>query len=442
MAEVWKQWRGQIVDEQFPLLQYLCGSDQCAVFLTSFNQQKAAIKLIPANSGAGAETLKGWQAAAKLSHPHLLKLLHTGQWAKSGHSFLYVVTEFAEEDLSQILPQRALSAREARDMLRPVLDVLAYLHRNNFVHGHLKPSNVLASGDQLKVSSDGLHAAGDLIRTASTPSVYLAPEVDNHGLSPASDVWSLGVVLMEALTQRPPVWNEKEKDPTVPASLPDPFREISENCLRRDPAQRWTINQIQCSLNPSAPAVPKPTVVSREISHAPAKRRFTFPVIAGAAVVIAVLLAAKFAAHPSASETGNSPTTETQPHPSQQPPTVKTAAPASTAASAAVEKPSGSSAGAVLKQVVPDVPRSARNTIQGTVRVSVLASVDSSGNVSGTRFENHGPSAYFANLAMKAAKEWKFKSPQVDGREVASNWTLHFDFKRGGTNVRSERKTR
>jgi hypothetical protein len=43
---------------------------------------------------------------------------------------------------------------------------------------------------------------------------------------------------------------------------------------------------------------------------------------------------------------------------------------------------------------------------------------------------------------MKAAKDWKFKSPQVGGREVASNWTLHFDFKRSGTNVRSEQKSR
>jgi TonB family protein len=444
MAEVWKQWRGQIVDNSFPLLQYLCGSDQCAVFLTSFKQQQAAIKLVPASSASATEPLKPWQAAAGLSHPHLLKLLHAGQWAKNGHSFHYAVTEFAEEDLSQILPQRALTAREARDMLRPVLGVLAYLHQNNFVHGHLKPSNILASGDQLKVSSDGLHTAGDLVRTASTPSVYLAPEVDNQGLSPASDVWSLGVVLVEALTQRAPVWDEKQQDPKVPASLPDPFREITENCLRRDPAQRWTIDQIQAFLNPTAPAVPKRAVASTETPHAPAKRRFTLPLIAGAAVVIAVLFAAKFAGHPSASEAGTTPTTVTQARPSEQPPTSEKAAvvPPAPAVTPTVEKPSGSSSGAVVKQVVPDVPRSARNTIQGTVRVSVLASVDPSGNVSATRFENHGPSAYFANLAMKAAKDWKFKSPELDGREVASNWTLHFDFRRSGTNVRSERKPR
>jgi TonB family protein len=443
MAEVWKQWRGQIVDERFPLLQYLCGSDQCAVFLTSFNQQKAAIKLMPAIPGTAAEPLKAWQAAAKLSHPQLLKLFHAGQWAKNGHFFVYVVTEFAEEDLSQILPQRALTAREVRDMLRPVLDVLSYLHQNNFVHGHLKPSNILASGDQLKVSSDGLHNAGDLVHGASTPSIYLGPEVDNQGLSPASDVWSLGVVLVEALTQGPPVWGEKQQDPKIPASLPDPFREIAENCLHRDPAQRWTIAQIQDALNRPAPALTKRTTVSTETLHAPVKRRVTFPLIAGAAVVIAVLLAARFVGHPSTSEAGNTPTTVAPRASSQQPQAsekVTQVSPPATPAPA--EARSGSSSGVVLKQIVPDVPRSARNTIQGTVRVSVLAAVDPSGNVSSARFEHHGPSDYFANLALKAAKDWKFKSPQKDGREMASNWALHFDFKRSGTSVRSEPRSR
>lgn len=444
MAEVWKQWRGQVVDDQFPLLQYLCGSDQCAVFLTSFNQQKAAIKLMPGVPGTAAEPLKAWQAAAKLSHPQLLKLLHAGQWTKNGHFFLYVVTEFAEEDLSQILPQRALTAREVRDMLRPVLGVLAYLHQNNFVHGHLKPSNILATGDQLKVSSDGLHSAGDLVRSVSTPSIYLAPEVDNQGLSPASDIWSLGVVLVEALTQRPPAWNEKEEDPKIPASLPDPFREIAENCLHRDPAQRWTIDQIQAALNPTAPAVPRRAVVSSDKASDPGNHRFALPAIAGAFVIIAVLLAAKFAGHSSTSEAGNTPTTVAQSQSSEPPETPEKAGPAPPASSAPAPSgsPSGSSSGAVLKKVVPDVPRSARNTIQGTVRVSVLASVDPSGSVSATRFENRGPSAYFANVAMKAAKDWKFKSPQVNGHEVASNWTLHFDFKRSGTNVRSEPRSR
>jgi len=440
MTEAWTQWRGQVVDDKFPLLQCLCGSDQCAVFLTSLNQQKAAIKLIPSVPGSPVEQFKAWQAAAKLSHPHLLKLVRAGQWTKNGQSFLYVVTEFADEDLSQILPQRALSARETRDMLRPLLNVLAHLHQNNFVHGHLKPSNILATGDQLKVSSDGLHAVGDLIDGPATPSVYLAPEVDDQGLSPASDVWALGVVLVEVLTQRPPIWDDKRSDPKIPASVPDPFREIAENCLHRDPAQRWTIDRIQACLGASPSVVPKRPV--RAKANVPAKRRFMLPLIA-AIVIVAVFLAAKFVGRSSQ----NAPLTST----TQSAPVPRTAEakPAAVLASTEPTQPVAeaprnndvSTSGAVLKKVVPDVPRSARSTIQGTVRVSVAASVDSSGSVSAAHFENHGPSAYFANLAMKSAKDWKFKPPQVDGREVASNWTLHFDFKRSGTDVRSTQKS-
>ena len=69
---------------------------------------------------------------------------------------LYVVMEYAEENLSEILPQRPLSSAEARDMLPPVLDALAYLHGKGFVQGRLKPSNIMAVADQVKLSSDGL----------------------------------------------------------------------------------------------------------------------------------------------------------------------------------------------------------------------------------------------------------------------------------------------
>ena len=56
-----------------------------------------------------------------------------------GANLLYIATEYAEESLAQILPQRPLTSSEAQEMLRPVLDVLTYLHRAGFVQGHLRP---------------------------------------------------------------------------------------------------------------------------------------------------------------------------------------------------------------------------------------------------------------------------------------------------------------
>jgi serine/threonine protein kinase len=83
-----------------------------------------------------------------------MRIYDAGRCRLDGTSLLYLVTEYAEEDLSQILPQRALTPSEATDMLPPLLDTLAYLHSKGFVHGRIKPSNVHATEDQLKLSAD------------------------------------------------------------------------------------------------------------------------------------------------------------------------------------------------------------------------------------------------------------------------------------------------
>jgi serine/threonine protein kinase len=84
-----------------------------------------------------------------------------------GIALLYVVEEYAEENLSQILPERALTPEEARGMLAPVLQALQYAHDKGLVHGHIQPSNILAIGDQVKLSSDTLAAPGESSRAAT-----------------------------------------------------------------------------------------------------------------------------------------------------------------------------------------------------------------------------------------------------------------------------------
>src|SRR5438309_4996301 len=162
MTESWKQWQGQVVDHQFSLQQYLGGSDHSAVFLTQREGRlKAAIKLIPANPENADRQLFQWRLATKLPHPHLIRIFQTGRCQLGDQSLLYIVMEYAEEDLSQILPHRPLTPSETRDMLQPVLDALAYVHGKGFVHGHLKPANIMAIADQVKLSSDGLCAPGE-----------------------------------------------------------------------------------------------------------------------------------------------------------------------------------------------------------------------------------------------------------------------------------------
>jgi len=189
MPEAWKKWEGQVVNEEFPLVRYLGGSEQSAVFLTRRTDrepQEVAIKLILASAENPELQVSWWELAAKLSHPHLLRLFQRGHCQIDGTNLLYVVTEYAEESLSQILPYRALTLAEARETLQPLLDALAYIHAKGFVHGHIKPANIVAVGDQIKISSDGLCGAGESSKVLRTPGIYAAPEIaDGGGVSPA-----------------------------------------------------------------------------------------------------------------------------------------------------------------------------------------------------------------------------------------------------------------
>jgi TonB family protein len=93
---------------------------------------------------------------------------------------------------------------------------------------------------------------------------------------------------------------------------------------------------------------------------------------------------------------------------------------------------SASARGEVLDQVLPEVSQKARATIHGTVRVSVLLRVDAAGNVSEAKFDSPGPSKYFADLALKAARRWEFDPPEAGGRSVPSEWRVRFQFSQSG----------
>jgi TonB family protein len=273
MSESWKQWEGQIVSARYLLQRYLGGSEHSAVFLTTRGTppQKVAIKFTQVDEPDAQLQLSRWQHAAKLSHPHLLRTFDSGRCRLGDFDLLYVVMEYAEENLSQFLPQRPLTPAEARDVLTPALQALAFLHGEGIVHGHIRPSNILAIEDQLKLSSDGIsflaEHAGQLNPPASEPqqsvpaaslrhpSPYDAPEIAKGIVTPAGDIWSLGITLIEALTQHPPaVTGSAAQEPVVPDALPALFLDIVRHCLQRDPQRRWAVLEIAARLNPGAVA--------------------------------------------------------------------------------------------------------------------------------------------------------------------------------------------
>jgi len=265
MSDVWTQCEGQVIDNKFRLQRYLGGTEDSAVFLTQLAgspAQKAAIKFIPAGTTADLQ-LSLWRRAMKLAHPNLLRVFDVGRCRLSNRDRLYVVMEHADEDLSQILPQRALTASEARDMLEPVLDVLAYLHGHGLVHSRIKPSNILATADQLKLSSDTCFPIGESRKSSRKFDPHDAPETAAFPLSTAADVWSLGMTLVETLTQHTAILQPGEQaDPIVSDTLPEPFLDIARHALRREPRRRWTIPEIAARLNPVAAAAAAAQTVS------------------------------------------------------------------------------------------------------------------------------------------------------------------------------------
>ena len=154
--------------------------------------------------------------------------------------------ELADENLAQILPERALTASEVSELLPPLLAALSHLHSAGFVHGRVRPANVMAIKDQVKLSADQLTPMkGD--RSAKTRrDVYDAPEVAAGIISPEADAWSVGATVVAALTQNVSFAEDASQgDAGLPRSMPEPFRTIASECLRLDPQRRSSIADIR-----------------------------------------------------------------------------------------------------------------------------------------------------------------------------------------------------
>ncbi len=457
MTRDWKQWEGQVVNGAFPLRQYLGGSEFSAVFVTERRgpePQRAALKLIMADPANSEMQLARWESSKKLTHPHLLRLFETGRCHLGNVALLYIVMEYADENLAQILPHRPLTAAEAREMIEPALDALAYIHGKSLVHGRLKPANIMAVRDQLKLSSDSLGAIADRVGGYVKPTVYDAPEVASGRISPASDSWSLGMTLMESLTQRVPAC-EGMAEPVL-ETVPAPFMGIAHCCLRRDPQRRCTASDVAARLRSATTS-----------SHEPAKAkpaaksptwRYVLPLVVVVLAAAALLFGPKLfnpevqpvssvSSEPSSQGQVAPSKPESTPTPPETKPSVRkpgASSQSSTVSARSVESPSTlatgeatSGQGAVLQQILPSVSKSARDTIHGTIKVRVRVGVDPSGEVQTATFITPGPSKYFARQAMQAAQQWKFVPAQGNGQE-ARIWILRFGFKRSGTEAAVE----
>lgn len=402
----WIQWERQSLAPGLQLERCLGGTGRAAVFAAQFEGRPVAVKLFPGDPEAILAHLAGWKRTASLAHPALQKILHTGE-APLGHTrCAYAVMERADENLGDVLADRLLTPDEARDMLGPLLSALRFLHSKGYAHGSVKPSNLLAIGDQLQISSDTLVQGGDT----------------------AADCRAIGTLLQHVL-------GGFDRKP------PEPFAGIVNGCLEADPAARWSLAHIEAHLRGEPPPVER------------SASRLKWWGLGGAA---AAALAGMLAMRPAAPEKHAEPVplpppaplvTPTPPEPpppappanrkkeaakpKPKPEPVKPKPEPPTAAITAAPAPIATGS---IRQVMPDIPQQARNTIVGRVRINIRVRVDADGNVTQASVDPPRVSKYFTDRALAASRAWKFPAGGAP-----QSWALRFDLGRDQTRVSPER---
>ncbi len=198
--------------------------------------------------------------AAAVNHRNVAKVY---DWGYSGpQDAPYVVTEYIEGPaLAQVIDGETVPASFIAKVLAQVADGLHAAHRAGLVHGDLKPANILLhrEADHRATITDFAitHALGAIPRAGNTPGtvhgtgtvLYLAPErVSGELGTPASDLYSLGIIAYEWLTGVPPFTGTSQQMmaahlrkplPRLPAAVPPGLAELVGQLTAKDPASRF-----------------------------------------------------------------------------------------------------------------------------------------------------------------------------------------------------------
>jgi len=226
-----------------------------------------ALKRVLAYHADSQETLARFQreaeAAAHLDHPGILPIYEVG---KCEDELPFFSMKFAAGgNLVEAGPALRREPRRAAELMAKVARAVQYAHIRGILHRDLKPANILLDGHGEPLVSDfglakWLDSTSDLTRSLTifgTPG-YIGPEQVNPALAeaakltPATDVYSLGAILFDLLTGRPPFLGEhalavmqqasQKPAPKLRSLVPTLDRDletICAKCLERDPAARY-----------------------------------------------------------------------------------------------------------------------------------------------------------------------------------------------------------
>jgi hypothetical protein len=263
----WEELVGQKICGGYAIRELIGSTDASAVYLTFQGEERVALKLLGADETAAPAS----HDIPRIDYSGIIQLHTSGECEVDGEKYRYFVMEAADENLATVVASRALSPDEAREMLAPLLDALAYLHERGLAHGSVKPSNIMAKADSVKLSVDSIRPSGAVA-------------------SPDQDMRDLGLTIVEVLTQRRQV--------SAIAELPQPFRDIVEHALDPDPGARWTARQAAMRLagkleKPAAPVEKAAPAMEVPLSEGEERKKLS-PVWLLGALAAAMLLVVIF----------------------------------------------------------------------------------------------------------------------------------------------------
>jgi eukaryotic-like serine/threonine-protein kinase len=267
-----------------------------------------AIKLLRGidDTAAARRFAEEIRLTARLNHPNVVQLFDAGEHDGSPYLVLERVTGGT---LSQAMTDEGMAAQQVADIGRQTAAALEHAHAEGIVHRDVKPSNILLTAEgTVRLADFGIALTATATRLTVAGSVagsagYVSPEqVLGTGAGAASDVYALGLVLLECLTGQPP-WSGTTvevalaritADPPIPDTVPEAWRGLLMAMTARNPDDRPPMGVVATALADLAAGratmvfpTPAPTAPPRR-TRAPlaATASLVLLLVAGAAVML------------------------------------------------------------------------------------------------------------------------------------------------------------